>query len=109
MSQRLDLQHLALMAEGDEALMQSVLENFKSSAQECLERMASARAPDAFAAAAHRLKGAARSVGAWSLAEAAAAAEQAGLEQAPHAALSRVQREHDLVTAEIKHRLLSAA
>jgi HPt (histidine-containing phosphotransfer) domain-containing protein len=71
----IDLVHLARQTAGDRDLEQELLAMF---ADQCVKHLATIRAAGADAGrdAAHTLKGAARAIGAWSVAEAAAEVEQ---------------------------------
>jgi HPt (histidine-containing phosphotransfer) domain-containing protein len=70
----IDLAHLARMTLGDTSLEREVLGLFDRQAELLLMRMGDAAAV-AIAAFAHTLKGSARNVGAWRVAEAAAIVE----------------------------------
>lgn len=70
----LDIEHLARMTLGERALECEVLRLFDRQSELLLQRMRQA-APDAVAALAHTLKGSARGIGAWSVAQAAEAVE----------------------------------
>jgi HPt (histidine-containing phosphotransfer) domain-containing protein len=70
----IDLAHLARMTMGEARLEREVLMLFERQADILLARMRDAPAP-AVAAFAHTLKGSARGVGAWRVAEAARAVE----------------------------------
>jgi HPt (histidine-containing phosphotransfer) domain-containing protein len=72
----IDLVHLSHMTLGDRALERDVLVLFERQIQFLMERIESAAAPVA-AAAAHTLKGSARGVGAFALARAASEVEDA--------------------------------
>jgi HPt (histidine-containing phosphotransfer) domain-containing protein len=72
----IDREHLARMTLGDASLEAEVLALFRRQAELLLARMASAP-PMAVAAYAHTLKGSARGIGAWRVAEAAAVVELA--------------------------------
>jgi HPt (histidine-containing phosphotransfer) domain-containing protein len=74
--QALDVQHLSVQAGGDPALMAQVLELFLEHAAQVLEALAAAGDAKAWHDHAHALKGSAKGVGAWAVAEAALAAEQ---------------------------------
>jgi HPt (histidine-containing phosphotransfer) domain-containing protein len=81
----IDRAHLARMTHGERDLEREVLRLFATQADVLLERMREAP-PAAIRALAHTLAGSAQSIGAWRLAEAAAAVEQAsayGTETAP--------------------------
>lgn len=71
----LDLDHLARYTAADEALEAELFALFGQQAQTCLARMAGTDDGEAFKAAAHTLKGAARGIGAMALGEACAHAE----------------------------------
>jgi HPt (histidine-containing phosphotransfer) domain-containing protein len=79
-SQTLDLDHLAAQAAGDKLLMQQVLGLFLDHAETVLEALASATDAKAWREHAHALKGSAKGVGCWEVAEAAFAAEQRPLD-----------------------------
>jgi HPt (histidine-containing phosphotransfer) domain-containing protein len=70
----IDLEHLARMTLGERRLEAEVLTLFDRQAAVLLARMRDS-APAAVAAFAHTLKGSARGIGAWRVAEAAAAVE----------------------------------
>ena len=70
----IDLAHLARMTMGEGSLEREVLTLFGRQAGLLLERMRAAP-PPAMAAFAHTLKGSARGIGAWQVAEAAGAVE----------------------------------
>jgi HPt (histidine-containing phosphotransfer) domain-containing protein len=72
----IDLVHLSHMTLGDRSLERDVLILFERQIQILMERIESGAAPVA-AAAAHTLKGSARSIGAFALARAAAEVEDA--------------------------------
>jgi HPt (histidine-containing phosphotransfer) domain-containing protein len=72
----IDLVHLARMTFGEQALEREVLDLFVRQAGTLLEAMNGA-GPAAIAPLAHRLKGSARGIGAWRVAAAADAVEQA--------------------------------
>jgi HPt (histidine-containing phosphotransfer) domain-containing protein len=71
-----DLVHLARQTLGDEALEREVLGLFVSQSEIFLERLRGAKSADTWRMAAHTIKGSARNIGAWGLADAAFAAEQ---------------------------------
>ena len=75
----LDLAHLSRMTLGESALEREVLALFDHQAGMLLARMAS-EAPRMVAALAHTLAGSASGIGAWKVAEAAAAVERAAAE-----------------------------
>ena len=70
-----DLVHLSRFTLGDTKLEHEVLELFRVQAGIYLERLKTAADPTGWREAAHTIKGSARGIGAWSVAEAAAAAE----------------------------------
>jgi HPt (histidine-containing phosphotransfer) domain-containing protein len=72
----IDEDHLARMTLGDRGLEREVLEIFARQAMLMLQRIMGAKPPLA-AAAAHTLKGSARGIGAWRVAEAAERLEHA--------------------------------
>ncbi len=74
--QAIDLEHLARMTLGDRSLENEVLELFDRQAGMLLTRMKDAGA-NVVAALAHTLKGSARGIGAWQVAQAAEAVEHA--------------------------------
>jgi HPt (histidine-containing phosphotransfer) domain-containing protein len=71
-----DLVHLARQTLGDEALEREVLSLFVSQSEIFLGRLRGAKSADSWRMAAHTIKGSARNIGAWGLADAAFAAEQ---------------------------------
>ena len=74
----IDIEHLSRYTGGDEALNAEVLQLFEDQTTELVERLRSvlaARDAKSWKEVTHTLKGAARGVGAFSLADAAAAAE----------------------------------
>lgn len=74
----IDLVHLSRMTLGDRALERDVLVLFERQIGLLMERIETAAAPVA-AAAAHTLKGSARGIGAFALARAAARVEEAAI------------------------------
>jgi HPt (histidine-containing phosphotransfer) domain-containing protein len=78
----LDLDHLSAQAAGDKMLMQQVLDLFLDHAETVLEALALATEPKAWHDHAHALKGSAKGVGCWAVADAAFAAEQRPLDSA---------------------------
>lgn len=76
-----DLVHLARFTLGDRALEREVLSLFRTQSSQCLEKLQDA--DDAFGGEAwqmtvHTIKGSARGIGAWSVAECAEEAERVG-------------------------------
>ena len=78
MTDILDRSHLAEFSGGDEALEQDVLAMFRGHGADYLVELAEANDPATFRAVAHKLKGAARAVGARKLAAIAEDAEKTG-------------------------------
>jgi HPt (histidine-containing phosphotransfer) domain-containing protein len=74
----IDLVHLSRMTMGERSLEQEVLHLFMRQSDLLIGRMATGCTAEAFQAAAHTLKGSARGIGAWGVAEAAEAAEARG-------------------------------
>jgi hypothetical protein len=74
-----DVAHLARMTLGEDGLEREVLGLFDRQAEMLLARMAS-ETPRVVAALAHTLAGSASGIGAWRVAEAAAAVERAAVE-----------------------------
>jgi hypothetical protein len=72
----IDLVHLARMTRGDRSLEREVLQLFDRQATTMIGRMRSSAGPEV-SAAAHVLTGSARGIGAWPVARAAQAVEQA--------------------------------
>lgn len=73
-----DLVHLAHHAMGDRDLESEILGLFQRQSVIYLERLRQARDAKSLHAAAHTLKGSARGIGAWAVADAAAAVEGLG-------------------------------
>ncbi|UVD58754.1 Hpt domain-containing protein [Rhizobium sp. Pop5] len=82
----IDLVHLAKQTMGDKTLEIEVLQMFARQARACLQDIASGETSRA-GAAAHRLKGAASSVGAFRVSETAEAIEENGTDAGTMAAL----------------------
>jgi HPt (histidine-containing phosphotransfer) domain-containing protein len=74
----LDREHLARYTLGDEALEREVLGLFEVDTPQRIEALRQARTDQEWKLAAHTLKGAGRALGAWRLANSAAAAEAVG-------------------------------
>lgn len=86
----IDVEHLAGMTLGDRSLEREVLELFDRQATMLLARMHDA-VPAVVSACAHTLKGSARGIGAWAVADAADAVELAiGRSQAVEPPLQRL-------------------
>jgi HPt (histidine-containing phosphotransfer) domain-containing protein len=100
--QPIDLAHLARMTLGDLSLEREVLQLFGRQADMLVTRMQTA-APAVVAAAAHTLKGSARGIGAWEVADAAEKVELAtsAAEAEIRAAVDRVCSAIDEVTVVI--------
>jgi HPt (histidine-containing phosphotransfer) domain-containing protein len=98
----IDLEHLSRMTLGEASLEREVLQLFGRQAEMLMVRMQTA-APAVVAAAAHTLKGSARGIGAWQVADAAEQVELATRAAEPEirAAVSRVCRALDEVSAAI--------
>jgi HPt (histidine-containing phosphotransfer) domain-containing protein len=103
----IDLAHLARMTLGERGLEAEVLTLFDRQAAVLLARMRDC-APAAVAAFAHTLKGSARGIGAWRVAEAAAAVERDAIRSDAGevaAALARLAAAVDEAKAAIADRL----
>ena len=99
----IDLVHLSRMTLGDRGLEREVLHLFDFQAAMLLKRMQQAR-PAAIGALAHTLKGSARGIGAWRVANAAEAVERGcadGSESDLDAAIARLGAAADEARAEI--------
>jgi hypothetical protein len=83
----IDTKHLARMTLGDERLEREVLELFMRQADMLLGRMIN-QAPGVVVGLSHTLMGSARGVGAWKVADAAAALERIGKTPAVSAAMA---------------------
>lgn len=94
-SRPIDLVHLAIQTMGDKLLEIEVLQMFARQARQLMKELASGNTA-ARAATAHRLKGAALAVGAFSVAEAAGAIEDAPDDAGNIAALSAAVLEAEL-------------
>lgn len=75
----IDLVHLSKYTLGDRSLEGELLGLFRAQAGLYIDRLAAAASPKDWQDAAHSLKGSARGVGAWALAELAERAEKAAL------------------------------
>ncbi len=83
----IDLVHLGKQTMGDKALEVEVLQMFARQARSCLQEIGSGD-PKRIEAASHKLKGAASAVGAFRVADAAAALEAEGRDAARMAAVT---------------------
>lgn len=81
-AQTLDLDHLSAQAAGDKMLMQQVLGLFLDHAATVLDALTAAKDAKSWRDHAHSLKGSAKGVGCWAVADAASAAEQNPLDPA---------------------------
>jgi HPt (histidine-containing phosphotransfer) domain-containing protein len=86
----IDADHLSRMTLGDRALENEVLALFREQSALLRARMDTG-APDVTGAAAHTLKGSARGIGAWSVAQMAAEAEEAARTGATDALAAALQ------------------
>jgi HPt (histidine-containing phosphotransfer) domain-containing protein len=96
----IDLEHLSRMTMGERELEHEVLRLFDRQADMLLVKMQDA-APATVAAYAHTLKGSARGIGAWSVAQAAYGVETAVLTPAP-AELARALAKLTLAVGEAR-------
>ena len=103
----IDRAHLARMTFGDRSLEREVLQLFDRQAEILIDRMRSSDAA-AVGALAHTLKGSAASVGAVSVAAAAAAVEQAATASARGLAIEKLDLAVDAVRAAIGDMLRAA-
>src|SRR5262245_60176943 len=87
----IDLVHLARMTHGERGLEREVLDLFDQQAGMLITRMVS-EAPRAVGALAHTLAGSARGIGAWKVAEAAAALEAAAAKPGTIAVTAELDR-----------------
>ena len=94
-----DLAHLSRMTLGESSLEREVLALFDRQADMLLARMAS-EGPRMVGALAHTLAGSASGIGAWKVAEAAAAVERAAAEPGA-VALTRVMNDLSVAVAEV--------
>lgn len=76
-SRPIDLVHLAKQTLGDRSLEQEVLRLFLTQMDIYMERVEKATSPDTRFAAVHTIKGSARNIGAWDVADVAAHLESA--------------------------------
>jgi HPt (histidine-containing phosphotransfer) domain-containing protein len=74
----LDVCHLARQTMGDAGLERELLQLFAQHSPALMARIEAAGTPDGRSVAAHTLKGSARAIGAWAVADAAAAIEAGG-------------------------------
>jgi HPt (histidine-containing phosphotransfer) domain-containing protein len=73
-----DLVHLSKMTMADRSLEKEVLALFRNQSVLCLNRLETAECDESFTEAAHAVKGSARGIGAWQVAEYADVIEQSG-------------------------------
>lgn len=99
-----DAAHLAQYTGGDKSLERELAGLLRDQAERSLAAMEAAQDTSAWMAAAHTLKGAARGMGAFSLGEACARAEEAGPVSWP-AARDEVRRECEAALAAIESAL----
>ena len=99
----IDFNHLDAYTAGDQDLIREVLRLFKGQIGQLLEVLAGAEDPKTWKDTAHGIKGAARGIGAWSAAEAAAEVEKVdfGNITGRFAALDRLNVSFQAVAAEI--------
>ena len=88
-----DLVHLARMTMGDRSLEREVLNLFRSQSEICASRITKAENNRDFVEAVHAIKGSARGIGAWKVAEVAAEVELEGI------AALKSGRINDLISA----------
>jgi HPt (histidine-containing phosphotransfer) domain-containing protein len=96
----IDDDHLGRMTLGDRSLEREVLEIFARQTTLTLERIAGAE-PSRIGAAAHTLKGSARGIGAWRVADAAERLEQAAANKGDHDAMSAAIAELEAASLEV--------
>ena len=97
-----DFGHLEIYAGGDLALMEEVLGLFREQAALWVRLLEPAAAEGAWRDAAHTLKGSARGIGAFALADACEAAELSGPDVGERTVrLDRVKHQLDLALADI--------
>lgn len=82
-SRPIDLVHLAKQTLGDRSLEQEVLRLFLTQMDTYIERVESATTHEQRFTAAHTIKGSARNIGAWDVADVAAHLESAAEDQIP--------------------------
>jgi HPt (histidine-containing phosphotransfer) domain-containing protein len=99
----IDFNHLDAYTAGDQALIHEVLRLFKGQISQLLVVLAEANDPKTWKETAHGIKGAARGIGAWAAAEAAAEVEKADFNNMTgrYAALDRLNATYSAVAAEI--------
>ena len=99
----IDFNHLDAYTAGDQDLIREVLRLFKGQISQLLIVLAEAQDPKTWKDTAHGIKGAARGIGAWAAAEAAAEVEMAdfGNMTSRYAALERLNVTYAAVVAEI--------
>ncbi len=97
----IDERHLGQMTLGDRSLEREVLEIFARQTVLMLERITGAE-PALAAAAAHTLKGSARGVGAWRVAQAAERLERAAAGKAGRDAMNEATAELEAASVEVR-------
>lgn len=105
----IDFNHLDAYTAGDQDLIREVLRLFKGQVAHLLTVLAEAGDPKTWKDTAHGIKGAARGIGAWQVADAAAEVEKADFANLTgrFAALARLGAAFDCVQAEIDEELAS--
>ncbi|MFO1236909.1 MAG: Hpt domain-containing protein [Alphaproteobacteria bacterium] len=107
----IDFNHLDAYTAGDQDLIREVLRLFKTQVSHLLTVLAGADDPKLWKDTAHGIKGAARGIGAWSVAETAAEVEKSDFSNMTgrFAALARLGAAFDCVQAEIDAELAAPA
>ena len=107
----IDFNHLDAYTAGDQDLIREVLRLFKGQISQLLVVLAEAEDPKTWKDTAHGIKGAARGIGAWAAADAAADVEKADFSNMTgrYAALDRLNVTYAAVVAEIATELGEAA
>jgi HPt (histidine-containing phosphotransfer) domain-containing protein len=102
MTLTIDDDHLGRMTLGDRSLEREVLEIFARQTTLTMERIAGAAAASSAAAAAHTLKGSARGIGAWRVAQAAERLEQEVAAEGDRASLTAAIAELEAASFEAR-------
>ena len=107
----IDFNHLDAYTAGDQDLIREVLRLFKGQISQLITSMPDIENAKTWRDTAHGIKGAARGIGAWAAAEAAADIEKVDFSdaQARFASLARLSEAFAAVTAEIDSELSKAA